>query len=126
MKIVINEMMPDPEGRDYKNETTELYNCGDLAVDIGRWVLKNQGTGIHKIPAGTVIAPHGYYLTKELQLRNKDGQVFLYHNGGEVDRSINYTKSTKGKSWQRLTDGLDTDSDSDWVKRARKSETQRL
>ena len=117
VKIVVNELMPDPIGTDHGNETTELYNCGDESVDLGGWVLKNQGTGIHEIPAGTVIQPHGYYTTTELQLRNNDGQVFLYHDGEEVDRSINYAKSTTGKSWQRLTDGLDTDSDSDWVKR---------
>ena len=39
--IVVNELMPDPIGYDYGNETTELYNCGDEVVDIGGWVLKN-------------------------------------------------------------------------------------
>ncbi len=117
VKIVVNELMPDPIGTDHGNETTELYNCGDESVDLGGWVLKNQGTGTHEIPAGTTIAAYGYYLTKKLQLRNKYGQVFLYHDGEEVDRSINYTKSTTGESWQRLTDGLDTDCDSDWRER---------
>jgi parallel beta-helix repeat protein len=116
-KIVINELMPNPIGDDTGNETTELYNCGDEAVNIGGWIIRNQGKGTYTIPAGTVIESHGYYLTKELQLRNKDGQVFLYYDGEEVDRSINYAKSVEGKSWQRLTDGLDTDSDGDWIKR---------
>jgi len=43
--------------------------------------------------------------------------VLLYHNGAEVDRSIEYTHSTEGISWQRRTDGLDTDSDGDWIER---------
>ena len=45
------------------------------------------------------------------------GQVLLYRDGEEVDRSIEYTHSTEGISWQRRIDGLDTDSDGDWIER---------
>ena len=115
--IVINELMPDPIGRDRGNETTELYNCGDESVDLSRWVLKNEDGETYEIPAGTTIDPYGYYLTTEIQLDNSGGQVFLYHDSEEVDRSIAYTDSTEGLSWQRRTDGLDTDSDGDWLER---------
>ncbi|MEA1966580.1 MAG: lamin tail domain-containing protein [Euryarchaeota archaeon] len=116
-KIVINELMPNPIGTDRGNETTELYNCGDDSVDIGGWVLKNEDGATYNIPAGTTIEPDGYYLTTKVQLDNGDGQVFLYHNGGEVDSSIEYTHSTEGISWQRRIDGFDTDSDGDWTER---------
>ncbi|MEA1944081.1 MAG: lamin tail domain-containing protein, partial [Euryarchaeota archaeon] len=116
-KIVVNELMPNPIGNDRGNETIELYNCGDEPVDIGGWVLENEDGNTHTIPAGTIIEPHGYYLTKKIQLDNGGGQVFLYHDGEEADRSIAYTHSTEGKSWQRRTDGLDMDSDSDWIER---------
>jgi hypothetical protein len=71
--IVVNELMPNPIGRDRGNETTELYNCGNEPVDIGGWVIKNE-----------------------------DGDA---------------QGSTEGKSWQRRTDGLDTNSDGDWTER---------
>ena len=116
-KIVINELMPNPIGTDRGNETTELYNCGDESVDIGGWVLKNEDGATYNIPAGTTIEPYGYYLTTKVQLDNSDGQVLLYHNGEEVDSSIEYTHSTEGISWQRRIDGLDTDSDGDWIER---------
>jgi S-layer protein (TIGR01567 family) len=116
-EIVINELMPNPLGTDRGNETTELYNCGDEPVNIGGWVLQNEGGTTYNIPAGTTIGPHGYYLTTKVQLDNGGGQVFLYRDGGEVDRSIAYTHSTEGLSWQRRTDGLDTDSDGDWIER---------
>jgi len=116
-KIVINELMPNPTGADRGNETTELYNCGDEPVDIGGWVLKNEDGITYNIPAGTTIEPYGYYLTTKMQLDNGGGQVFLYRDGGGVDRSIAYTHSTEGLSWQRRTDGLDTDSDGDWIER---------
>lgn len=116
--VVINELMPNPIGKDRGNETTELYNCGDESADIGGWVIQNEDGATHNIPAGTTIEAHGYYLTTAVQLDNGDGQVLLYHNSEEVDRSIAYTSSSEGKSWQRRADGLDTDSDGDWVERS--------
>ena len=53
----------------------------------------------------------------KIQLDNGGGQVLLYHDGEEVDRGIAYTHSTEGISWQRRIDGLDTDSDGDWIER---------
>ena len=106
-KIVINELMPNPIGADRGNETMELYNCGDTPVDIGGWVLKNEDGAAYNIPAGTIIEPYGYHLTTEVQLANGDGQVFLYRDGEEVDRSIAYTHSTEGVSWQRWIDGFE-------------------
>ncbi|MCK4458724.1 MAG: hypothetical protein KAU52_03250 [Methanosarcinales archaeon] len=64
-----------------------------------------------------MIEAHGYYLTQEIQLDNSGGQVLLYRDGEEVDWSIAYTHSAEGLSWQRRTDGLDTDSDGDWTER---------
>ena len=115
-RIVVNELMPNPIGRDRGNETTELYNYGDESVDIGGWVIRNEDGDAHEIPAGKMIDAHGYYLTKEIQLDNSGGQVLLYCDGEEIDRSIAYTDSTEGESWQRRTDGLDTDSDGDWTR----------
>ncbi|MEA1868922.1 MAG: lamin tail domain-containing protein [Euryarchaeota archaeon] len=114
---MINELMPNPIGADRGNETTELYNCGDESVDIGGWVLENEDGATYNIPAGTTIESYGYYLTTVVQLDNGGGQVLLYHNGEEVDSSIEYMHSTEGISWQRRTDGLDTDSDGDWIER---------
>ena len=116
-KIVINELMPNPVGTDRGNETTELYNYGSEPVDVGGWVLENEDGATYNIPAGTTIEPHGYYLTTKVQLDNDGGQVLLYHNGEEIDSSIEYTHSTEGISWQRRIDGRDTDSDGDWIER---------
>lgn len=110
--------MLDPAGRKERgNETIELYNCSDEPVSIVGWVLENEDGDTYAISECTTIAAHGYYLTTAIQLDNSDGQVFLYHDGEEVDRSIEYQDSSEGKSWQRRTGGLDTDSDCDWIER---------
>jgi len=110
--------MPNPIGTDRGNETTELYNCGDEPVDIGGWVLKNEDgatiySGRHDHRAARIL----YYLTTKIQLDNGSGQVLLHRDGEAVDRSIECTHSTEGISWQRRIDGLDTDSDGDWIER---------
>jgi len=70
-------------------------------VDIGGWVLENENGDRYTIPAGTTIEPHGYHLTTKIPLDNGGGQVLLYRDGEEVDRSIEYTHSADGLSWQR-------------------------
>jgi hypothetical protein len=44
----------------------ELYNAGTTAVDISRWVFRdNDETHSYTIPVGTVIGPGGYFLLEE-------------------------------------------------------------
>ena len=39
-QLVINELLPDPNGSDAGHEFVELYNAGDIAVDLGGWQLQ--------------------------------------------------------------------------------------
>ncbi len=61
-QVVINEIIPDPGNYDGQGaEWTELYNPSAIAVDIGKWILTD-GEEIISIPAGTILAPGGYFL----------------------------------------------------------------
>jgi hypothetical protein len=45
---------------------TELYNAGTTPANIGGWVFKdNDDTHAYTIPAGTVLAPGGYFVVEE-------------------------------------------------------------
>jgi len=44
-QIKINEVMYDPTGADGGNEWVELYNAGDVAVDITGWTLTDEDAG---------------------------------------------------------------------------------
>ncbi len=77
------------------NSFIELYNAGAAAVDISNWSLTQHATqqaifSAVKIPAGTRLAPHGFYL---LGLSNSGLAV-----GSRAGDSTIYVRSTSGMS----------------------------
>lgn len=120
--VVINEIDINPPGNDSLNisEWVELYNPTDTAVDIGGWSIAS--TTVLKqtliIPQGTIIKPHGFltYSYKSVWFTDVSELVELRDaNGVIVDKTPIITDLKNDfTSWQRIFDGLDTDSDSDW------------
>jgi hypothetical protein len=82
-----------------RQSTIERYNTLDRTICIGNWTITG-GAGAVNDTIEITITPGGYYLTTKIQLDNSGGQVLLYHDSDEVDRSIEYMHSTEGLSWQ--------------------------
>ena len=120
--VVINEIDINPPGDDSKSitEWVELYNPTDTKINVSQWsiasttVLKQTFT----IPQGTIIEP-GRFLTysyvsvwftdvaERVQLRDSSGTV--------IDETPTISDLTNNfSSWQRIYDGYDTNSSSDW------------
>ena len=120
--VVINELDINPPGDDSKSvaEWVELYNPTNSDVDLGGWkvasttVLKKTMT----IPSGTIIKP-GQFLTysyqslwftdsnESVELRDKNGIV--------IDKTPMFADIKNDfTSWQRIYDGYDFDTSSDW------------
>lgn len=120
--VVINEIDTNPPGDDSKSisEWVELYNPTSSEVNIGGWKIAS--TTILKktltIPEGTTIKP-GQFLTfsytniwftdvsEVVQLKDKN-QVIIDETPALTDVKNDFT------SWQRIYDGFDFDSDTDW------------
>ena len=121
--VVINEIDTNPPGDDSQSisEWVELYNPTDSEIDIGGWevasttILKKTLT----IPEGTTIEA-GQFKTfsyvkvwfpdvnELVQLRDSDGVI--------VDQTPTITDLDNDfSSWQRIYDGYDTDSSTDWT-----------
>src|SRR6266481_929280 len=121
--VVINEVETDPPGDDSKSllQWVELYNPTSQPVNIGGWTI-GATTGLrntYTISAGTNIQS-GQFLTYTY------GPTWFPHIGAIVQ-----LKDTNGiiidqtpplddqkndfNSWQRIADGLDTNSSSDWA-----------
>jgi len=68
--IVINEILPSPEGPDEENEWIEIYNQNDFEADLSGWKIKDaEGTKTkYAFPAGTGISARGYLLFKPLNI----------------------------------------------------------
>ena len=120
--VVINEIDINPPGDDSKSvsEWVELYNPTDAAIDIGGWAIASTTVlkKTMKIPVGTIIEPNRFLtysyqnvwftdVSETVQLRNADG-IVIDQTPSISDLKNDFT------SWQRIYDGVDTDSSSDW------------
>lgn len=86
--IKINEFrISDGSADNPTNSFIELYNAGNADVDISGWDLTHHPTQMPvfssvKIPAGTRLAPHGFYLlglsTSGLAVPAKKGESSIY------------------------------------------------
>ncbi len=121
--VVINEVENNPPGDDTKllAEWVELYNPTNAPVDVGGWTIgATSGLKLtYKIPEGTKISSGGFLtytygplwfpdISATVQLKSKNGTVI---DQTPLLRDI----ENNFNSWQRTTDGLDTDSTTDWT-----------
>ena len=120
--VVINEVDTNPPGDDSKsvNEWVELYNPTNSDVDLGGWkiasttVLKKTMT----IQSGTIIKS-GQFLTysyQSLWFTDSNDSVELRDNNGIVIDKTPMLADIQNDftSWQRIYDGYDSDTSSDW------------
>ena len=114
--IIINEIEINPlNGSEY----VELYNPTSESVDISEWILAPSLTYKKiEIKPNTVIEPMSFWTYQFLSPSLKDfgDTVSLINN---LDELIDQTPllidlDGDAKTWQRSTDGFDTDSISDW------------
>lgn len=119
-KIRINEIFPNPEGKD-DGEFIELYNLSDKEIELEGYILKDSSkNGKYAFLPGSVIAPKSYLVIYKEKLKfalnNSDEVIYLFDpDEKEIDR-INCAKSAKegvsynfdGKNWRwskKLTPG---------------------
>ncbi len=121
--VVINEIDINPPGDDSKSiaEWVELYNPTDSSIDLSGWSIASTTLlkKTLKISDGTIIKPDSYLLfshqslwfpdvAEVVELKDKAGNV--------IDKTPKFTDLKNDyTSWQRVYDGYDKDSDSDWV-----------
>ena len=120
--VVINEVDINPPGDDSASvsEWVELYNPTDSDIDMSGWsvasttVLKKTMT----ISSGTIIKP-GQFLTYSYQnvwFTDVNESVELRDENNFVIDKTHVVSDLKNDftSWQRIYDGFDSDSSSDW------------
>ena len=109
--VVINEFEQNPLGDDRGSEFVELFNPTQQTVDIGGWIVYTSHGDIesYTIPAGTLLAPGGFWQVTFPGLfidNEQDSLVLLNGLGQHVDEtpSLADTKDDLD-SWQRYADG---------------------
>ena len=120
--VVINEVDTNPPGSDSEtiSEWVELYNPTDKEIDVGGWKVAST-TVLKKtfvIPQGTTIKPQQFlkFLYQSVWFTDANERIELLDSAGIViDATPSITDFNNDySSWQRVYDGLDTNSFDDW------------
>jgi len=114
-KILINEFMPNPEGKDNggRGEWVELYNPNNKDLDLyGYYVsdLKDKKVYITSVSGGTEIKANGFLVIyfKGVTLLNNDGDEIKLKVKNVIIDKVSYDHSKEGLSWSKMDD--------EWIK----------
>jgi len=103
MAIFINEILPNPEGKDTEGEFIELYNNGEQ-MSLKGWRLEDK-SGKKFDLSGQIIKEKDFlvlfYNQTKITINNKDEIIYLYKNGQEVDRIEMLGGAEDGQSLSR-------------------------
>lgn len=118
--IIINEVLPAPEGPDDTDEWIELYNTNHFLVDISGWKLRDkEGTITNYIfPGNTIVPADGYFLAKRpatnITLNNDGDTISLVFPDGAIASSVTYPKAPSGQSYNNTDSNPPTEADWHW------------
>ena len=104
--VVINEFLVDPDS----SQWVELYNKGTTPIDIGSWLIDDDG-GSQKftIPGGTLIKSSEYKIFESgfFNLNRTTADTVQLLNGTSLEDSYSYTTGPgSNKSYGRDIDGV--------------------
>jgi competence ComEA-like helix-hairpin-helix protein len=105
--VLINEILPSPQGADENNEWIELYNSNNSEVDLSAWKI-NDTTGTitnYIFPKDTKISANGFLVfkrpdTKIILNNDKDG-LMLSTPDGKIADSATYVKAPQNQSYNK-------------------------
>ncbi len=106
--IVINEILPSPEGSDETEEWIEIFNQNNFEVDLSDWQISDKQGSIttHTFPQNTKITNLGYLILKrpesKITLNNTGDELILLNPAGEILDSAIFDKAPAGESYNRL------------------------
>lgn len=106
--VVINEILPSPQGADEENEWIELYNKNNFDVDLASWKLQDTDgtTTNYTIPAGVKILANNFLVLKrsdtKINLNNTSDSVKLLFPDGKTADSVSFTKAPLGQSYNLI------------------------
>ena len=88
--VVINEAFVNPDGADGGSEWVELYNAGDVAVDLTGWQLQAGTSSLsvkHVFDGDLTIAPASFLLVGESAVERADvvADLALGNAGSNAD-----------------------------------------
>jgi len=109
--VVINEILPSPEGPDSEEEWIEIFNQNNFEADLSKWQITDTagGTFTYTLPAGTKISAQGFLVLprpeSKITLNNDEDELLLIQPNGNVLDKVNYQKAPLGQSYNKTENG---------------------
>ncbi len=107
-RLVINEVFPNPAGRDQDGEFIEIVNLEKKKVSLAGWSLSDGKKSYH-FTSGAIISAHGLFLVpyamSHLLLRNGGGEVRLIDPFGKAVNGVAYPEAREDQSFARTASG---------------------
>lgn len=106
--IVINEILPSPEGPDAEEEWIELYNQNNEEADLSLWRISDAVGSIktHTFSRGAIIPAQGFLVLERpetgITLNNSGDGLELLRPDGVAADAVVYPKASRGRSYNRL------------------------
>lgn len=106
--VLLNEALPDPEGRDEEGEFIELVNTGKEPVNLHGWKMADAKTDFRietdlVLDAGETLA--FFRTTTKIVLGNAGDVVFLVDPFGAAVNGVKIDRAQTGKSFARTEKG---------------------
>ncbi|MEA2054442.1 MAG: lamin tail domain-containing protein [Candidatus Thermoplasmatota archaeon] len=107
--VSINEFLPDPtETPESYYEFIELYNGGDISVNLTGWTLEDEVGSTTTYTITGMINPGEFRLfwrnETDITLNNNEEGIWLNSTEDVIDH-FDTSTITEGKSWARIPDG---------------------
>ncbi len=111
VKVVINEALPNPVGRDSDGEYIEIKNIGKDEIDIFGWSIDDEDGGsnpyvfnnhINLSPGLILLLPRN---ETNIALNNEGDRIKLLDNLGDIVFETEYNFAPEGQSWARGENG---------------------
>lgn len=113
-KLVINEFLSRPST---DGEWIEIYNPRSGSFDLTGCYIEDLAR--NHIQLSGMISGNGFFVKEMTNILNNDGDLIMLYCGGEMLDNVTYGSGNVavpgiGESAGRVSDGVDTDSTSDW------------
>ncbi len=109
--IRLNEILPNPKGKESDEEYIEIYNESDSAIDLKDWILRDSSkTGTFIFPENSILESKKYLAIYrkdfKFAINNSNESIYLLNPNEEIVSSVSYT----GSANENISYGLDTNS----------------
>lgn len=103
--VLINEILPSPEGPDSEEEWIEIFNQNNFTVSLSDWQIKDKigKVTIYTFPEKTEISAKSFLVssrpTTKITLNNDGDEISLLNPEGKIVASVIYEKAPRGQSY---------------------------